>query len=300
MLSLPPPVLAAYLDDATRGGLLALGDIGCHPLEWPERVPAISPSDRRHPRGTRHAHAEAQGNYLGRLVARLDDVASDPDTAAYLDLLDRALEDRRLTSQEADALEATAREWGLDAAAVAVAHKAYLESVVEVALSDGVVTDAERDDLERVASLLHLPVAAITDALSSTPAPAPNDVAALGGESLTGKSVCFTGTLRGTLDGQIITRSVAQQLAREAGLDVRTNVTRDLDVLVVADPDSLSGKARRHAEPRNSAPGSLPRRSFGVRSVRSTPRYRPDPPAATRCHAQPSQCSRLSFAVVSQ
>jgi len=241
-------VLAAYLDDATRAGLRALDEVGCQPLAWPERMPDIPPSGRRHPRGTGHAHVAAQGSYLGRLVARLDDVASDPDTASYLDLLDRALEDRRLTTAEADALAATAGEWGLDASAVAAAHRTYLESVVGAALADGVVTDAERDDLDRVAALLHLPATAIDDALSSGRTSSPRTPPSGGGESLVGKSVCFTGTLRGTLDGQVITRATAQRLARDAGLDVRTHVTRDLDILVVADPDSLSGKARRAQE----------------------------------------------------
>ncbi|MFL5963284.1 MAG: hypothetical protein ACJ757_10385 [Gaiellaceae bacterium] len=42
-----------------------------------------------------------------------------------------------------------------------------------------------------------------------------------------------------------MTREVAETLASERGLVVKQGVTKKLDVLVVADPDSLSGKARK-------------------------------------------------------
>jgi DNA polymerase III subunit epsilon len=45
--------------------------------------------------------------------------------------------------------------------------------------------------------------------------------------------------------GVPITRERAKQLAGDAGLVVCPSVTKKLDILVVADPDSLSAKARR-------------------------------------------------------
>jgi DNA polymerase III subunit epsilon len=57
--------------------------------------------------------------------------------------------------------------------------------------------------------------------------------------------VCFTGALSGQLDGQPITRDQAEQLAAAAGLTVAPRVTKTLDLLVLADPDSLSSKARK-------------------------------------------------------
>jgi len=56
--------------------------------------------------------------------------------------------------------------------------------------------------------------------------------------------VCFTGSLAGRLRGAPITRAQAEQLATAAGLVVAPRVTKGLDLLVVADPDSLSSKAR--------------------------------------------------------
>ncbi len=45
-----------------------------------------------------------------------------------------------------------------------------------------------------------------------------------------------------------MTRELAQQLAERAGMVVAPRVTKRLDMLVVADPDSLSGKARKARE----------------------------------------------------
>jgi DNA polymerase-3 subunit epsilon len=62
---------------------------------------------------------------------------------------------------------------------------------------------------------------------------------------LRGKSVCFTGALSSSYRGLPITREQAEELARGAGLRVLKGVTRELDILVVADPSTMSSKARK-------------------------------------------------------
>lgn len=63
--------------------------------------------------------------------------------------------------------------------------------------------------------------------------------------SLCGQSVCFTGQLQSTIGGELIERDLAEALATEAGLVVASNVTKKLDILVVADPHTQSGKAKK-------------------------------------------------------
>lgn len=236
-------LLAAYVDRVWRGGDRRLEVLGCDPLSWPAALPDIPPSGRYQPRGSSRP-SERQGSYLGSLVERLGGRdAPDADVAAYLDLLDRALEDRCLTDVEADELAATAAAWGLSPDAVGAAHRDYLAELVGVALADGVVTESERGDLERVRRLLRLDPAEMDTALDPRPPGADSSVAQ--GRALAGLSVCFTGALRSTLDGDPITRAVAERLAADAGLEVRDRVTKDLDLLVVADPDTQSDKARR-------------------------------------------------------
>jgi DNA polymerase-3 subunit epsilon len=74
--------------------------------------------------------------------------------------------------------------------------------------------------------------------ISSTPVPHSHD-------ALIGKVVCFTGELQCRLHGQAITRGVAQRVATEAGCVIATAVTKKLDLLVLADPHSQSGKAKK-------------------------------------------------------
>jgi DNA polymerase-3 subunit epsilon len=76
-------------------------------------------------------------------------------------------------------------------------------------------------------------------------------------ESLRGLDVCFSGTLQTRFQGQLISRDQAHALARAVGLVVHERGTQSLDVLVVADPESLSGKAEKA-------------RSYGIRIMAET------------------------------
>ena len=60
---------------------------------------------------------------------------------------------------------------------------------------------------------------------------------------LLGKSICFTGQLNCTIGGISIDRSKAQQFAIERGMILKSGVSKKLDYLVTADPNSLSGKS---------------------------------------------------------
>lgn len=62
---------------------------------------------------------------------------------------------------------------------------------------------------------------------------------------LAGRTICFTGALSGRMEGERITRTVAESIAEGAGLTVRDRVTEDLGILVVADPNTQSVKARK-------------------------------------------------------
>ena len=60
-----------------------------------------------------------------------------------------------------------------------------------------------------------------------------------------GNTVCFTGQLSSSVKGQLIDREFAHSLAIEKGLIVKKGVSKKLDLLVVADPNSQSSKARK-------------------------------------------------------
>jgi DNA polymerase-3 subunit epsilon len=158
---------------------------------------------------------------------------------SYLELLDRVLEDRHVSDEEVRALAAIAQEWQLPAPAVRELHERYLRGVWALARADGVVTDAERRDLEILTDLLGVTVDDGT--IDDLPKVSRS-------HSLAGQSVCFTGDSVCTMHGASLSRDQQEWLAAEAGLVVKTGVSGKLDILVLADPDSKSGKARKADE----------------------------------------------------
>ncbi len=181
---------------------------------------------------------------LGSLADRIglpDNLEVSPSVGiSYLALLDRVLEDRRLTEEEIHSLTEAARDWGISASVAADLHRAYLAGIGELALADGVITPAERADLKRITELLGVGPTAPGRVLQVRPAKRE--------ESFAGLSVCFTGQSACTIDGVQISRAQQESLAGQAGMIVKANVSRALDLLVLADPDSTSGKAMKAAE----------------------------------------------------
>lgn len=222
--------------------------VGLPPHE-PLSLRALPPADitpRLRPRrsGARRCSESPLRPLLDRLPARAAAVdASGDAVAAYADLLDRALEDRRVTIDEVHALAETAATWVLDREAVADIHRSYLTSLVGLALADRLLTDAERADLERVAGLLGLG-AELPAFLRAAAEPAISVVRPSRSHGFSGRSVCFTGESTCSVDGFPLDREHQELLAARAGMVVATRVTKKLDLLVLADPESMSGKAR--------------------------------------------------------
>lgn len=236
----------AYCEAAARRGLTTLEALGCTPgTDLPRNWLDLKPVGHAWTRNLAAGERRTERTFLSRLVESLPGAgAPDAGTAAYLELLDRALEDRRVTKAEAEELMATAGRWGLARAAVVEAHRLYLSDLVRLALTDGVVSKTERADLGSVCELLGLPTATL-EAQLAQPAPLQPIPSGKSSSSLAGKSVCFTGEFAGRLDGNPITREQAEDLARSSGLIVRNTVVKKLDILVAADPGSQSGKAQK-------------------------------------------------------
>lgn len=184
-------------------------------------------------------------SFVGRLVAGLGELVAAPVATqrggyavGYLEILDRVLADRRVTSAELEELTAVADMYGLRDSDLEVVHKHYMSQLLAQAWADGVVTLREQADLELVAALLGIaePLA-IEPAVARTGPPAQDD--------LGGRSVCFTGALTCLQNGNLVTRERAASLASAAGLIVLPRVTKQLDILVVADPETASGKAAK-------------------------------------------------------
>lgn len=240
------------LEDARMASGLLHFLLGEVPLPDVPQVVSISSRFRNrrtpYPRSGTVAHERSQGEFLRGLVERLDDessigVVSAVAVAQYMNCLDRVLEDRLVSEEEAVELAAFASELELGRERVEAIHATYVANLCAIAKSDGHVTDLERSDLGAVADLLS--VRDWRELLDGDYALEPVVPSSVG--LLAGSSVCFTGEME-------LSRNELSERCTRAGLHVKTGVTKDLDILVVADANSMSGKARKA-------------RNYGVRMV---------------------------------
>lgn len=244
-------LLGLLLAEATHQGVRTLGDLvrvgGTRVPTVPIAYDAPLPPVPQQPR-TRVAGAleERRGSFMSRLVEqRLDGSRHDghEQLDTYLELLDRILRDRIIDLREQELLTRVVAEWNLGGVDLGRAHRIYLEGLVDVAWSDGILTDAEREDLERVADLFAIPRCELAGIRHSTrqPEAAPAHVVKSVGD---GRSICMTGAFAGPRGGGM-SRHQVEAYAERAGFHVLKGVTKKLDLLVVADPNTCSGKARK-------------------------------------------------------
>ena len=215
------------------------------------RWPRLPRSGRTHPRERAWEETDFEPPYVARLVSMLP-MSSETTTEGteYLLLLDQVLEDRRVTADEAEALTSSALEIGLTRTQAMELHESYLSDLIKIALEDDVITSQEEEDLQKTRILLAISnetYAELRRAIKTERAARGRRASGQprGTEDLSGRSVCFTGAFNCCLGGVRITRPRANEIARSKGLDVRDRVTKDLEYLVVADPDSMSTKAKQ-------------------------------------------------------
>lgn len=164
----------------------------------------------------------------------------------YRTRLHGALLDARLSTTEIEQLVASAHDLGITADEAREIHADHLRQLAVEAWDDGVVTDTERRRLHDIALQLGVDARQVDALLAEQPT---------GGEHLgpglrPGDRVSFTGALE-------LGRDVWEARARAVGLDVG-GVTRASAVLVAANPDTMSGKARAargHGVPIIDEPG---------------------------------------------
>jgi DNA polymerase-3 subunit epsilon len=180
--------------------------------------------------------------FLARLVQQLPRAGIGTSVEAYLAALDSVLEDRRVTATEAESLRDLAVSLGIGGDALIAAHQMYLRALAVTAWADGVISDAEYADLGEVAHLMGLPATAVDTELAAARGMTPQMASPVNGRALhVGDAVCITGTTA-------TPRDELEIRAANAGLRVTSAVSRKTRLVIAADPDSESGKARRARE----------------------------------------------------
>ncbi len=165
--------------------------------------------------------------------AAVDDGALNLD---YLALLDRVLLDRYMSATETDDLIRFAAELNLSSSAVRRLHRAYFDGLVSAAWADDQLTAAEWADVQKIGGLLEIDAETIAGAASKPDAAAPT--LTTGFRLSPGDTVVITGETRRD-------RAAWFAILTERGLFPKDSMVKKAKVLVAADPDSMSGKARQ-------------------------------------------------------
>lgn len=201
---------------------------------WPMLPSGQTAPVHRPPRGHVDPH------FLAWLVDRMPRVG-EPATDAYLATLDSALLDRQISATEADALLDIAHDLGLHKRDALAVHERYVRELARAVWTDGVLTDHERQEVETVGTLLAIDSTTVERILAEERTGAPEgegDRFQVEGLRLApGDKVVLTGSMqRG--------RAEVTADAEAVGLVMTSSVSRRTTVVVAADPDSLSGKAK--------------------------------------------------------
>ena len=167
-------------------------------------------------------------------TAIYQDAGTDSAIIAYMDMLDWVVDDLVIDQTEDVSLIQAAASLGMGWSQMKSAHEIYMQSLVDAALRDGVITEDEHRLMASVASLLQVNV----EIPEVTAQPAPTMVL------VPGMRVAFTGTA--VVDGKLINREDLCIHAIAAKLTpVQTVTKKGCDLVVAADPTSSSGKARK-------------------------------------------------------
>lgn len=185
---------------------------------------------------------QVEPHFLARISEQIPR-DEEPVVDAYFAMLDDALLDRRISASEADALSEPAAELGLSKTDAINTHHTYVRELAKAAWADGIVTAEERKDIYTVATLLGLNADTAERILDETETVVDTETTQRnitpGGLTLgPGEKVVLTGTMRRS-------REYITDEATAVGVRVLDNVTKKTDVVVAADPDSLSGKAEK-------------------------------------------------------
>ncbi|MCC6376845.1 MAG: hypothetical protein IT191_07485 [Microbacteriaceae bacterium] len=195
-------------------------------LIWPERV-FLEVKEKR--RDEKSEKLELSTLAVIEAVSATSLVA--PSTELYSDRLNEVLEDRVLDPDELDQLIKVARDLGFDKATLGSLHRGVFDGIVQEAWLDGKLSIDERKDIQLVAELLGIEIETMMSAM----------LGGNGSEQLTlpaGSVIVLTGEMskpREEVESEILAR----------GFVVGGSVSKKTALVIAADPNTQSGKAKR-------------------------------------------------------
>ena len=187
---------------------------------------------------TREASSAPQRTFLQRIADRMPDQSGPHEHSEYLALLDRCLLDRTISRHESDQLVELAAGLGIGRSQAEELNRRYFAALVQVVWADGVLTTEEREDVATVAVLLQIDPAMLEQAMAE-PSPTAGRIEVSTSSPLApGDLVVLTGEMRRP-------REEWERELTALGYRPWSGVTKKVRLVVAADPDSISGKAKK-------------------------------------------------------
>lgn len=186
----------------------------------------------------REVAAAPTPTFLQRIAARMPDHSGPHEHSEYLALLDRCLLDRAISRHESDQLVELAEDLGIGQSQAVALNRRYFDSLVQVAWEDGVLTTTERADIVTVGALLQIDAGAVEGAMVEPTGLKRGEEFPAFAALEPGDLVVLTGEMQRK-------REDWEEDLRNHGLTPWGAVTRKVRLVVAADPDSISGKARK-------------------------------------------------------
>ena len=196
-----------------------------------------------------NAISKQEANQFNAFLKRLSTTNGEEiPVQEYLNILDTILADRLITQNEIDKLADLSTEYKISQTQAIEIHQEYVRKLVRIYLLDDIITQSESSDLEKVCELLSISNEVLEKIIMYEKVSIHENHCTTNTIDCINKTVCFTGQLNSKLNGSLIDRSKAQELAMERGMIIKNGVVKNLDFLVVADPHSLSGKSQKAKE----------------------------------------------------
>jgi DNA polymerase III subunit epsilon len=184
----------------------------------------------------RRTAGERQPSFLERITIKLPDYTGPAESLDYLALLDLSLLDHHISAHEANDLVQLAETKGISRETCAALHLEYFDQLVNAAWADAILTDDERATLIEVGRALGVSDETIEAGMVSRVVSAAPSVSSFA--LAVGDLVVLTGEMRRP-------REQWENELTARGYVPWSGVTKKVKLVAAADPDSLSGKARK-------------------------------------------------------
>lgn len=200
------------------------------------RIPELFPA-------LRGQGQEQTGSFMSKIINNLNASVGSEAEESYLSLLDRVLLDREISARETQDLVTEAYELGMNKEVCAKLNRQYLKEVIKTAWEDREITEEEKADIDKVAELLDVPSGEVDQMLEQGWFEV--ELKKETRQENQGRFFLEPGDLIVFTGDMTMPRDEWFDIIESMGFKPSNGVTKKVKLVVAADPDSLSVKARK-------------------------------------------------------